>query len=86
MPKVHVPCGHCHGSGQIELTGAALETLNQLVLCGREVSGAELGRMMDVSNESMCNRLVSLESYGLVTSRRHGPARLWSVNKKGASK
>lgn len=72
---VMVPCPCCDGSGRIELTGEYLLTLLALREQPGEVSGAELGRIMGVKNEAMCNRLARLEAMGLVASRRFGRER-----------
>lgn len=83
MAKVMVPCGHCQGCGQVELTGDHLLTLQILMEQAGEVSGADMARIIgSVTNEAMCNRLVILERYGLATSRRWGPKRLYKAVKR----
>ena len=75
-----LPCSHCQGSGLVELTGEYLTTLLRVRDLGREVTGAELGRLMGVKGPAMNNRLARLERLGLVTSRRQGKRRFFRCN------
>ena len=74
-----IPCSCCGGTGRIELTGEYRETLERVRLVGGEFTAAEVGRLMGVKNEAMCNRLAGLERMGFLTSRRFGRKRLFSV-------
>jgi Mn-dependent DtxR family transcriptional regulator len=78
---IHIACPHCHGSGQIPLTGVYAETLALLSRQRREASGADLARIDGCSGPAMCNRLVRMEQLGLVVSRRYGHLRLYRVAK-----
>ena len=83
MGRLFRKCPHCSGSGRAEITGVYLETF-KLVLANPNRCGASLGEMAGCSGEAMCNRLVTLESYGLVKSKTYGRRRLWqAINKKG---
>jgi predicted ArsR family transcriptional regulator len=82
MPKiVTVRCGHCHGMGRVELTGEALSTLKAVTAAKREITGAELGKILGATGMAMNNRLVKLEEYGLVLSRRWGRQRFYKAVK-----
>lgn len=79
--RITVACSWCAGTGRVELTGEYRATLDRLAALGREVSGAELGRLMGVAPTAMSNRLDRLEDHGLVTSRRHGRKRLFRAKR-----
>jgi hypothetical protein len=73
-----LPCGHCGGSGRIELTGICADTLDYLRRIKEPICGAELAKLFDgCTNMAMCNRLVVLEKYGYAKSTRYGRMRLW---------
>lgn len=61
------------------VTGIYAETLDHLRCIDDEVSGAELGRLMDCEPTAMNNRLAALERMGLATSRRFGRKRLFAA-------
>lgn len=77
MTEVRIQCPCCRGAGTVELTGEYLETLKELLRLGREITGAELGRLMGVKPTAMNNRLARLEEIGVAVSRRWGRRRLY---------
>lgn len=80
LNEATVECGHCKGTGRMELTGEYLTTFIELAKLGGEATGAELGRTMGVKGPAMNNRLAILEKHGLLQSRRWGRKRLYKVS------
>jgi hypothetical protein len=74
-----IRCGHCGGRGTVPLSDEYAATLGHLRLCHRDVSGAEMGRLMGVAATAMNNRLAKLEEFGLATSRVSGRQRLYTA-------
>jgi hypothetical protein len=75
-----VPCGHCKGTGTIQLTGVYAETLE--ILKQQKpfaLNGADLAKLAGCSGMSMCNRLIALERFGLAASSKYGVSRLWAA-------
>lgn len=72
-----VPCPGCRGTGRKELTGVYAETFALLRGRRREITGAELARMVHCKPTAMNNRLAALERLELATSRRCGRLRLY---------
>lgn len=79
LESVMVCCSHCRGSGSTELTGVYAETLALLSDQPSEINGANLARLAGIETTAMNNRLVHLESLGLVAGRQFGRQRLWTV-------
>lgn len=76
-PPPRHPCGHCKGTGYLELTGANAETLELLSGQEQEVNGATLARLAGCRETAMNNRLVVLERHGYAVGRLNGRERLW---------
>lgn len=77
-----VTCGHCLGTGHIELSGVYAETLSLLRRQKDEVTGADLAKIDGCKATAMNNRLAMLENHGLATSRRYGRMRLYKAVRK----
>ena len=75
---IFVTCGHCDGCGSYELTGEGLLTYRALLAAG-ECHAAALAVTLGCKATAANNRLASLESYGLATSRRWGRKRLFTA-------
>lgn len=76
-----VPCGCCKGAGTVPLSGQYALTLAVLRKQREPVSGADMGRTLDISNEAACNRLKKLEKYGLAECEPYGRELLWRATK-----
>lgn len=76
-PKVR--CGCCRGTGLVEMGQEYAATLATLRAGHADITGAEMGRLMEVPATAMNNRLARLEELGLATSRRSGRARLYTA-------
>ena len=72
-------CGHCGGTGHVELTGVYADTLALLRRQKTEVTGADLAVVDGCKDTTMNNRLAMLEHHGLATSRRYGRKRLYKA-------
>ena len=91
MSNVKIQCGHCGGSGEVEITGVYAETMEYARTYTRvslrlpnvvspEFTGALLAQAYAGCKASaMNNRLARLEQLGLLTSRRYGRVRLFKV-------
>ena len=77
MSKNKCPCGHCHGTGYIELTGVYAETLKLLRRQKEEITSQDLSVIDGCKATAMNNRLAALESMGFARSRRYGRKRLF---------
>lgn len=75
-------CGHCGGTGHVELTGIYADTLALLRRQKSEVTGAALSKIDGCKDTTMNNRLAMLERHGFATSRRYGRERLFKAVKK----
>lgn len=72
-----IPCGHCRGTGRIELTGIYAETLALLKKQRKPLNGAALAKLAGCKATAMNNRLVALEKHGLAEGILYGRERLW---------
>lgn len=81
MPSDRVTCGHCGGTGHIELTGVYADTLALLRRQRAEITGADLAKVDGCKETAMNNRLAMLESHGFAKSRRYGRKRLFKAVK-----
>ena len=79
MPPDLTPCPACDGSGRIPLTGVYAETLMLLRKHGKEMTGSDFARLIDIERTAACNRLARLEAMGFVKSRRYGSKRLYTA-------
>lgn len=70
-------CGHCGGTGRVELSVVYSDTLALLRQQKAELNGRQLADLAGCKNEAMCNRLKALEVHGLASSRRYGRELLW---------
>jgi len=82
--KNYTKCGHCNGTGKIELTGVYADTLKLLKAetarrAGSSVNGAMLGRVAGCGGTAMCNRLMALQKLGFAKSVAYGRERLWEA-------
>lgn len=76
-------CPCCGGSGRVPLPDVYAETLRLLREQPGEINGAGLARLAGCAVTTMNNRLVRLESWGIVAGRVNGRERLWSLTRKG---
>ncbi|QEL19827.1 hypothetical protein PX52LOC_06908 [Limnoglobus roseus] len=72
------------GDGRRELTQTLLATLRLLRSQGRGCTAADLSQAATTSRAAMHSRLVILEQYGLVASRRVGTSRVFRPTRRGA--
>ncbi len=75
-------CGHCGGTGHVELNGVYADTLALLRKQKDEVTGADLAKIDGCKPCAMNNRLSMLDHHGFLTSRRYGKKRLYKAVRK----
>ena len=75
--KAYVVCGHCYGTGSVELTGVYAETLG-LLIRHPGLNGAALAAKAGCKATAMNNRLTALERHGVATGKRHGREIFWT--------
>lgn len=72
---IRIPCGHCRGTGKIDLPLELAETVAAMHGLSR---APELARRLGCMGTAMCNRLGKLEELGLVECvGKRGKAKLW---------
>lgn len=77
MSQILVECHHCEGTGKIALTQLMLATLDLVPKKGARSTVDMLKDCIGVENAALCNRLVYLQSLGLVESQRRGKNKYW---------
>ncbi len=70
--KDECKCGYCNGAGRVPLSGVYQRTLDLLRKQDNPISGHALARIAKCKGAAMCNRLVMLERYHFVMSKRFG--------------
>jgi hypothetical protein len=74
--KAYVVCGHCEGTGSVELSGVYAETLG--ILIGHpDLNGAALAELAHCKPTAMNNRLKALERHGVAIGKRFGREIIW---------
>ena len=80
MANVKTMCGHCGGTGQVDVTGVYLETL---LLLRRRKPGHVVANQMHgyfgCTPTALNNRLAWLERHGLASSERYGRERRYKA-------
>lgn len=74
-PSYYVPCEHCKGTGQREVSGVYLDTLVLMLrLCrdGRYIVANRDANKFGCKPTALNNRLRRLEELGLAVSEWHG--------------
>ena len=75
-----IPCWHCDGVGEVELTGVYAETMHTLAKCRTPVVANRDAHLFGCKPTALNNRLAWLESQGLACSERHGrERRFWAA-------
>ncbi len=75
MRPPQILCGHCRGSGRVDLP---LELRDTLAAMRGDCRAPELAATLDIMGTAMCNRLHKLEELGLVKRvGKRGKAWVW---------